>query len=37
MIQQGFTYLSVGRPGLAQPADPAGSFRGGQGKLGGNA
>jgi len=37
MIQQGFTYLSVGRPGLAQPADPAGTFHGAQGKLGANA
>lgn len=37
MIQQGFTYLSVGRPGLAQPADPAGAFRGTQGKLDANA
>ncbi len=29
MIQNGFTYLSVGRPGLTQPAEQAGSFRGG--------
>ena len=26
MTQHGFTYLSVGRPGLAQPVDPSAMF-----------
>lgn len=32
MLEQGFTYLSVGRPGLSQTVDPAGTFRRAQGK-----
>jgi UDPglucose 6-dehydrogenase len=34
MIQNGFTYLSVGRPGLSHSADTVGAFRGPQGKTG---
>lgn len=33
MVQNGFTYLSVGRPGQSQPADPVGAFRRIQGRA----